>query len=144
MKQLSFLSSPSQPIRSLDLTRYDRFPELRDAEKDELHSVFSRGTRQIPKRSKLILQRLLEPVEDVLALMEIPHATARPTCWLMCLEMDSRQTPFWIWPVEAWREMMGSNKTVFAERYGWDLLGSLHAIRARSQLPALIYFLLPH
>lgn len=142
MSQRTLSSSLGTLPWVLDPTRYDRFPELREPERAELSRLFSSGKLPIGKASKQILQRLLQPIQEVLAHLQAPTVTCGAISRVLCLEMHRRGTSFWAWSVEEWQESLGPNNAAFGNRYGWQAHTS-QSIRARSYLPGLVYILLP-
>jgi integrase len=134
--------SLAQAAFTFDVKRHDRFPGLYSEELAELRRLVNERKTQIRKPSKLILHRLLQPVEDVLKLIHTSEVTIGAAYRVLCREMERRETAFWGWSEEEWREMLGVDIPSFAARFDWTPSNS-HAICARSYLPALAYFLCP-
>jgi integrase len=135
-------SSFAQATPPFEVKQYDHFPGLYPEELAELRRLVSERKTQIRKRSKLILHRLLLPVQDVLNLIQASEVAIGAAYRVLCREMDRRETAFWGWSEEEWREMLGVDIPSFAARFGWSRSNS-QAICARSYLPALAYFLCP-
>lgn len=117
-KQASSLeSSWAWPI---NVSVYDRNPMLSEAEQAALRSRFFKEgqTKQERDSIKLILSRLLQPIEDVLSYLHADANTRYDMIRVLLYETYRRGTAFWAWSGEEWLESICSDPTSFALRYG--------------------------
>src|SRR5215470_4904577 len=114
------VSSPrSSWLWPINVSAYDRNPTLGEAERAALSSRFKGGqTQQERKSSKLMLSRLLQPIEDVLTFLHADANTRYDMIRVLLFEMHRRGTAFWAWSGEEWLESVCSDPTTFALRYG--------------------------
>jgi integrase len=133
-------------LQSLYIAQYDRSPELSEAERIELDRVFELPNRQIQTRSRSILHRLLQPLEDTLRRLCASQrqkvlSDAYDAKRIMLLEMHRRQKTFWDWSIEQWCECVGPTWKAFSQRYGRRGRGGNGG---RVLLPTFVYLLCPH
>ena len=121
----------------LALEHYDRSPELRQEERDELTRLFEQSHDQIRSATKRRLKRLVDPLEDVLRLTRAPSNASSATIRIVCIEMHQRQTTFWAWSIDEWFALLGPNMAAFSERYQRKCLKH----PARAYLPLIAYVL---
>jgi hypothetical protein len=92
----------------IDVSRYDRNPLLDPGERAELAVMTQHLTarnRHGVQRSARILDRLIRPIEDVLALTKAPQWTRYDVVNLLVRQMHQRQSAFWDWSREIWIEV---------------------------------------
>ncbi|MGO8947923.1 MAG: tyrosine-type recombinase/integrase [Ktedonobacterales bacterium] len=133
-------SLPSQSWRwPIDTTAYDLTPILSENERTALDRRFgSVHTKEERIASKLVLHRLLEPIDDVLAFLRADPNTRYDFIRVLLFEMRRRGTPFWVWSAEEWLATACPDPTSFALRYGRS--GDAGNIdQARRFLPILSY-----
>src|SRR5258708_26067072 len=124
----------------VDVTRYDRSPDLNEAERAELEWLMNRQQFQLRPYSKLLLHRLLLPLEDVFAMTHLHPHICGETLRVMAMEMYYRGKTFWAWQDAEWIEIIGSSTTAFSARYGRTYGGrQLHP--ARREIPVIAYLL---
>lgn len=139
----------------IDLERYDRAVSLSAAEKAELALIAARtgGTGGTwPARSRAVLQRLLEPIVDVLNI-SIPGESntasknnVRPTIRAFVVEMHRRQISFWGWSEDDWKEFIQPTMQAFNDRLGWHWSSgtkSCSGTRTRAAFVGYVLNLLP-
>ena len=104
----------------VDVTQYDCSPHLTEAERAELKRVMKQKPFQLRPSTKMLLHRLLAPIQDVFAVTQFPTQTSRhDTMRVMVLEMYRRGQDFLdLVRREEWMEIIGSSYTAFAQRYG--------------------------
>src|SRR6266446_9398706 len=102
MKQYSSQNTFALFSWPLAVEQYDRSPELRQEERDELARLFEQSHGQIRSPTKRLLKRLVGPLEDVLRFTRAPNDAYSATIRLVCIEMYKRQTTFWSWSVDEW------------------------------------------
>ncbi len=132
-------SSPSSgwPI---DVTQYDRSPDLSENERTELDWLMNQKPFQLRPKSKQILHRLLVPLEDVFAVTHLHPHMRRETLRVIAMEMHYRDKTFWAWQDAEWTQIIGSSTAAFGARYGRTYKGrQLHP--ARREIPILAYLL---
>lgn len=122
----------------VDLSRYDQTPVLSAAEQAVLEQVLGRPHGQLHSRARLQLQRLVQPLDDVLDRYILRADERTGAVRVMVWEMYHRQTTFWAWSPQEWRDTVAPNQVAFDRRYGW--VGSCHN-SARSSIPVLAYLL---
>jgi integrase len=122
----------------INLATYNRTPALTAAERTELTRKLERPHFQIKKETRAALQRLLQPIDDVCEYAHIDHEVHNGIVRCMLMEMHRRQTAFWGWSMEEWRESVGPTRAAFALRYGRSRAQN---VRARTYLPLLAYLL---
>ena len=82
----------------LNVSAYDCNPTLSDVECTALSSRFKGGqTKQERNASKLMLARLLQPIEDVLSFLHADANTRYDMIRVLLCEMHHRGTAFWAW-----------------------------------------------
>lgn len=123
MMLTSHVNDPLSPEHSsrwrwpIDVTRYDRTPELIEAERDTL-TVF---TRTYQDRAVVVaraeqqgqLARLIGPLRDALAVMESEERLKINTLHLY-LRMCARDgRPFWAWEYETWLKVLSTSQADF-------------------------------
>jgi hypothetical protein len=124
----------------IDVTQYDRSPDLSENERAELEWLMSQKPFQLRPNSKQILHRLLVPLEEVFAVTHLHPHMCRETLRVMAMEMQYRDKTFWAWQEEEWIEIIGSSTAAFGERYGRTYRGrQLHP--ARREIPVIAYLL---
>jgi integrase len=124
----------------IDVTQYDRSPDLSENERAEVEWLMSQKPFQLRPNSKQILHRLLAPLEDVFAVTHLHPHMCRETLRVMAMEMHYRDKTFWAWQDEEWIEIIGSSTAAFGERYGRTYRGrQLHP--ARREIPVIAYLL---
>ena len=121
----------------LAVEHYDRSPELRQEERDELTRLFEQSHDQIRSATKRRLKRLVDPLEDGLRLTRAPSNASSATIRIVCIEMHQRQTTFWAWSIDEWFALLGPNMAAFSERYQRKCLKH----PARAYLPLIAYVL---
>src|SRR5258708_38816548 len=110
------VTSLPQPSRwPVDVTHYDRSPDLNEAERAELERLMSRKPFQLRPSSKLLLHRLLLPLEDGFAVTHLHPHICGETRRVMLMEMYHRGKTFWAWSDEEWREIIGPSNTTFVK-----------------------------
>ena len=123
----------------IDVTQYDRSPDLSENERAELKRVMRqkpfqlRFNRRAPSSLACPSSRCLcrDPPD--------PHM-CRETLRVMAMEMYCRDKTFWAWQDEEWMEIIGSSTAAFGERYGRTYRGrQLHP--ARREIPVIAYLL---
>jgi integrase len=135
------LPDPPRPSHwPVDLTRYDRSPDLNEVERAELERRMSRQPFQLISSSKLILHRLLLPLEDVFAVTHLHPHICGETLRVIAMERYYRGKTFWAWQDAEWIEIIGSSTVAFGERYGRTYQGrQWHP--ARREIPVIAYLL---
>src|SRR6266480_1234735 len=124
----------------VDVTRYDRSPDLNEAERAELEWLMNRQPFHLRPSSKQILHRLLLPLEEVFAVTHLHPHICGETLRVMAMEMYYRGNTFWAWQDAEWIEIIGSSTASFAARYGRTYVGrQLHP--ARREIPVIAYLL---
>ena len=99
----------------IDVTQYDRSPELSENERAELEWLMSQKPFQLRPNRKQILHRLLVPLEDVFAVTHLHPHMCRETLRVMAMEMHYRDKTFWAWQDEEWTQIIGSSENDMAE-----------------------------
>lgn len=107
----------------VDLTTYERTPELRSSERAELERFIPHGEPRYVRyvrwfgEPSLALERLLRPLQDVLNVTRADKRVRRDTICTFLLEMDSRASAFWAWSHDEWVEILGNSVSSFHERH---------------------------
>jgi integrase len=122
------------------LTSYDRSPDFSPAERAALVQLVSRPHFQVHLAAGRGLQRLVQPLRDVLSVIRADPTTRNDTVRAMLIEMQQRGQPFWAWSAADWLEVIGPNYTAFASRYGRSY-GPNQQPPARRALPVVAYLL---
>ncbi len=123
----------------INVTAYDRTQILSKSERVALDRRFKEVHTQQERNSiKLMLHRLLHPIEDVLTFLHADPNTRYDMIRVLLFEMHRRGTPFWAWSAEEWLESACPDPTAFALRYGRSCdAGNID--QARRFLPILSY-----
>lgn len=88
----------------LDISRYDRRPDLDDAECEALASLVLEleRVRKFPRRTSPTLNRIFQPLDDVLAWFD-PNPRMRNAVFRFCIrEMHQQQKTYWGWSEATW------------------------------------------
>jgi hypothetical protein len=134
------LSRPSHPwIWPVDITRYDRSPDLNDPERAELKRVMRRKPFHLDPSTKERLHRLLQPIQDVFTVTHPNPTLCSDTVRVLVVEMYRRGKTFWAWSEQEWLDIIGPSSSAFARRYGRRYGVGQHP--ARRELPVLAYLL---
>jgi integrase len=139
----SFPSSPDTPwCWPITLDLYDCTALLSEGERIELARRLAVAHIPLRRNTWGGLQRLLQPLYDVLVQIGEPRPIRSDVIRVMATEMHRRGTPFWAWSIEDWREILGPDRASFAQRYGWQR--TPHSAGApRKLLPLLAYLYCP-
>ena len=117
---------------------YDQCPELSTAEKLELGYWVNhngRGYGLISDATAEVLQRLMQPLNDTIATLDLPSRySERIAIQVMLLEMHRRGTSFWAWSSTDWIETIGKSQEEFQQRFD--------KVQGRQHLLAISYVLL--
>lgn len=131
-------SLPSAWSWPLEVSQYDRSPNLRQEEYETFVDLFEQSHGQLRQPAKDLLKRLVDPLEDALRTVHAPGDVSLATIRLVCIEMYERKCAFWAWSVDDWIAILGPNATAFSQRYHWN--GFRHH-PARAYLPCIAYLL---
>jgi len=124
----------------VDVTRYDRSPDLNENEQTELQQIMREIPFSLRPSTKERLHRLLVPLQDVFAATHLSPAICHETVRVMLIEMSRRSKTFWVWSQAEWMEIIGPGYSEFAQRYGRNYeRGGQHPVRR--ELPVLAYLL---
>ena len=123
----------------VDVTQYDRSPHLHEAERAELKRVMDHSPFQLRPSTKMLLHRLLQPIQDVFTVTHPSPNVCHDTMRVMVIEMYRRGKTFWAWSEEEWIDIIGSSYAAFARRYGRRYGVGQHP--TRRELPVLAYLL---
>ena len=102
----------------VDVTHYDRSPDLNEVEQAELKRLMGESSFQLRPSTKERLHRLLLPLQDVFTLTHLSPDICHETVRVMVVEMSRRGKTFWAWSEAEWMDIIGSSYTSFAQRYG--------------------------
>jgi integrase len=125
----------------LDPTNYDRFPGLYEEERAELDRHLGQVPdkhKQIHSQSKVVLHRLLQPIEDLLDYLQRTRRRRFEIERVFLIEMQRRGTSFWKWDLDEWKESICADRPSFNQRYGWQRNNDNPA---RPYLPKIAYLL---
>src|SRR5450755_523093 len=123
----------------VDVTHYDRSPDLDEIERAELKRVMREIPFQLLPSTKERLHRLLSPLQDVFTVTHSSSNICHDTMRVMLIEMHRRGKTFWAWAEEEWIEIIGPNYSAFAQRYGRNYGVGQHP--TRRELPVMAYLL---
>src|SRR5947209_11622386 len=84
----------------VDVTQYDRSPQLTEAERAELKRVMPCKPFQLCPSTKALLHRLLQPLQDVFTVTHLSPDICHETMRVMLVEMHRRGKTFWSWSQE--------------------------------------------
>ncbi len=110
----------------LDITCYDRTPDLTREEEKALEPLVARKKRLmvLSERTHIIplvpgapLTRLFQPIYDLWNITHMADPACRESLAVLCQEMLSRQKAYWGWSHEEWCEILGVNSSSFNQRY---------------------------
>jgi integrase len=118
-------SETTQPVDSdwhwpVDVTRYDRRVELSPVEAGELAAIAGRPSGRHGHWSNRMLealQRLRQPVMDVLAWTGARHNARCSVLAVLVIEMHRRQQAFWGWSADQWSRTICLSGVAFQARY---------------------------
>lgn len=121
----------------VDIAHYDRSPHLTEAEWAELERIMKRKPFQLRPSTKMLLHRLLRPLQDVFTVTHLSPTICHDTMRIMLIEMHRRGKTFW--SEEEWIDIIGSSYDAFARRYGRRYGVGQHP--TRRELPVVAYLL---
>ncbi len=105
----------------IDLTIYDRSPDLSKTEREYLERLltqFDMKSSFWPEQSRAALDRLLLPINDVLDYLQVRKPlTRRRISNTLLREMHYRNKTFWGWTQEEWDEFLYSDKSSGRRHY---------------------------
>jgi integrase len=108
----SIAEQKAEPVmRAIDLSVYDRRPELDPAEKKALSKLLKPGGSFSMPRKLKTLARLSEPLKDVFKVTGLGLSSQVRTVNAVFPAMAKRRTSFWAWTSDEWVAI--SNKTDF-------------------------------
>lgn len=100
---------PTKQVAALvpvfDLSNYDRTPQLSASERialSQLVEAFNAKRFHWPDGTDLVMERLLRPLNDVLARTETRHKSCVSIIRLMIRWMNDTQQTYWNWSSEVW------------------------------------------
>ncbi len=119
----------------VNLEGYNRHPALTEDEKAAIAYALAHHSSRRAKQRATILQRLLQPVLDVLRFLESSQAEQYAPIRVLLREMDRRGTAYWGWSSEEWAATIAPSWDAFWQRHG----GS--GPSARQQVIVMAYLL---
>lgn len=96
----------------VDLSRYDRTPELSEAERTALHQCCDRLMRSRNpwcQVTRVTLERLMVPIREALQAVNARPAACRRTVNALLKEMHRRQSSYWVWQPADWYTVLQSH-----------------------------------
>ena len=99
---------------------YDRSPILSPAERTEMQILVPREGKSgmlLSRRSFSVLNRLTEPIKDVLILTGADKNTLHALLRIVIKEMNIREEAFWGWEDADWVEILSPTQRVFMRHY---------------------------
>ena len=123
----------------MDIACYDRSPDLNEDERAELKRVMQRKPFHLYPSTKVLLHRLLQPLQDVFTVTHLSSSISPDTMRVLVVEMYRRDKTFWAWTETEWMDIIGPSYPAFARRYGRRYGVGQHP--ARRELPVLAYLL---
>jgi integrase len=115
------LTSPTSWQWPLNLDHYDRRPQLTTEERAELDSLQQRraaGNMHWQMQTAETLQRLLQPLDDVLTLTGASTSRRYHTVGYIIREMTRLEKPYWSWSTEDWIDCLTVERGYFKDRFG--------------------------
>ncbi len=100
----------------IDISKYNRSPYLTKSEKEEIKKVANSG-KNWGKKTYIILDRLLKPLNDSLDLFTSHLPSRSPVIKVILKEINIRQTTFWNWEKEDWAEIVDCSSDNFRKKY---------------------------
>jgi integrase len=127
----------------IDVTHYDRWPELSERERlalaQALRHCYGRRKRQLPRDAEQTLTRLTLPLHDILSqLLSIQTDCCTFSIQLILSGMKEYALPYWAWSEEQWVNLLAVDLQHFCQQY---VQGSITGIR--QQLVLFAYVLGP-
>ncbi len=139
-QQTALLPSSSRAFRwPVDVSQYDRSPDLGEVEHAELKRIMRRKPFHLYPSTKVLLHRLLQPLQDVFTVIHLSSNFHADIVRVLVVEMYRRGKTFWAWSEKDWMDIIGPSYTAFARRYGRRYGVGQHP--ARRELPVLAYLL---
>jgi integrase len=139
-QQTALLPSSSRAFRwPVDVSQYDRSPDLGEVEHAELKRIMRRKPFHLYPSTKVLLHRLLQPLQDVFTVTHLSPNIHSDIVRVLVVEMYRRGKTFWAWSEKDWMDIIGPSYTAFARRYGRRYGVGQHP--ARRELPVLAYLL---
>lgn len=109
----------------LDVTHYDRTPELTRVEWQQLKQYCQHRKAIRSFKACTSLRRLLRPIEDVVALSRPTKQTGSLLIRVLLQEMYRRRTSFWGWTQEDWVAFLGKTHEEFLHHLPANRPGNL-------------------
>ena len=126
----------------VELNAYDKCPTLSQKEQQALQTLaesqcrWGDGGTEVASQIRDALRRLLEPVEDALAVVPGKRSVKDMAAAALLRACRREGYAFWGWPPEVWRRILGSTKAQFLCENGHLVNGSV-----RQCLIAVTYLL---
>ncbi len=117
------------------MENYDRSLNLTELEQEVVAYAYQHPTSRQHKQRKAVLQRLIQPLEDVLNAVGSPQSEHFGPIRVLLGEMNNRKTAYWGWSGTLWLETIGHTRQALEARYPQV------APKARQQLVAIAYLL---
>lgn len=117
----------------IDVSKYNQSPYLTKSEKEEIKFVLAHK-KTWHKKTYIILDRLLAPINDALEVTQASQSTRSSIIKLLLIEIDKKQTTFWSWFEEDWSNIIGYSDSIFTRTYKVPK-------DSRNHLVAIIYLL---
>src|SRR5258708_38101718 len=105
----------------IDLKACDRTPSLRDSERDGLRRAVERLQKsQNPwaKDISTLLERIMIPIWDVFAAVKTSEFNRQRTVNFLLKTIHCRQTSYWAWTREDWRDIFTTEPELNRGQYG--------------------------
>jgi integrase len=126
----------------LDVTGYNRHPELTEQEREALARAVACCTgdnrTKLPPELNIKLARLLEPINDILTFLGSPLKSCSAPVQVLLQEMQTRSTPYWSWSEAVWTALLTSAFARFRQDYSLQTYR-----RVRFQLMVMAYIMGP-
>lgn len=95
---------------------YDRNHQLTEIEKSEIEFVTKNNSKWYARNYQR-LERLLRPLNDVFDITENKKSSRSSAIKVIIREMNERNSSFWAWSEQDWRQILCSHVTYFSNRY---------------------------
>jgi integrase len=113
------------PMTFIHLERYDRQPIFTSSERVALaqvvaHCTEKKGTHVLPGM-KASLDRLLRPINDVIATLGFNEDYSTVSIFALVREMHERSISYWAWSEEEWERLLTSSLPSYCQQYSYAL-----------------------
>ncbi|MUG93082.1 tyrosine-type recombinase/integrase [Scytonema sp. UIC 10036] len=120
MKELKTTSNLSLQDKKwqfpIDVNKYNRNLNITPDERKLIQNILKVKSKRCYRTYK-VLEKLLNPIYDVLEMIKTPQKYTSLPIKVILLEMDKKETSFWAWSEQEWKDILGQGVEDFNRVY---------------------------